>query len=89
MGILILPEGPGLVLFSNRVREATVGVFAVGALSLRFQVKLCLAMGKKIPAGLHAAEASCGSSSSLGTLRAAIVGAVWSSKASCKHSCDS
>ena len=50
---------------SNRVREATVGVASVGALPLGFQVKLELAWGKYLPAGLHAAEASYVSSSSI------------------------
>ena len=45
---------------SNRVREA-----AVGALPLGFQVHLGLVRGKYTPAGLHAAEASYVSSSSL------------------------
>ena len=39
-----------------------------------------LARGKYLPAGLHAAEASYVSSSSIGAFRAAIVRAVWSSK---------
>ena len=45
-----------------------------------FQVKLGLARGKYLPAGLHAAEASYVSSSSISAFRAAIVRAVWSSK---------
>ena len=65
---------------SHRVGEATVGVTAVGALPLGFQVKLGLARGKYLPAGLHAAEASYVSSSSIGVFRAAIVRAVWSSE---------
>ena len=65
---------------SKRVGEATVGVAAVGALPLGFQVKLLLVRGKYLPAGLHAAEASCVSSSSISAFRAAIVRAVWSSK---------
>ena len=65
---------------SNRVREATLGVAAVGALTLGFQVKLGLVRGKYLPAGLHAAEASYVSSSSLSAFRAAIVRSVWSSK---------
>ena len=39
-----------------------------------------LVRGKYLPVGLHAAEASCVSSSSIGAFRAAIVRAVWSSK---------
>ena len=39
---------------SNRVKEATLGVAAVGALPLGFQVKLGLVRGKYFPAGLHA-----------------------------------
>ena len=47
---------------------------------LVFQVKLGLVRGKYMPAGLHAAEASYVSASSLSPFRAAIVRAVWSSK---------
>ena len=65
---------------SRRVGEATVGVAAVGALPLGFQVKLGLVRGKYLPAGLHAAKASYVSSSSTSAFRAAIVRAVWSSK---------
>ena len=65
---------------SRRIGEATVGVAAVGALPLGFQVKLGLVRGKYLPAGLHAAEASYVSSSSISAFRAAIVRAVWSSK---------
>ena len=52
----------------------------VGALPLSFQVKLGLVRGKYLSAGLHAAEASYVSSSSISAFRAAIVRAVWSSK---------
>ena len=66
---------------SKRVGEATLGVAAVGgALPLGFQVKLGLVRGKYLSAGLHAAEASYVSSSSISAFRAAIVRAVWSSK---------
>ena len=65
---------------SRRIGGATVGVAAVGALPLGFQVKLGLVRGKYLPAGLHAAEASYVSSSSISAFRAAIVRAVWSSK---------
>ena len=65
MVILILLGGLGLVLFPKRVGEATVGVAAIGALPLGVQVELGLARGKYLPAGLHAAEASCVSSSSI------------------------
>ena len=41
------------------------GSAAVGALPLGFQVKLGLVRGKYLPAGVHAAEASYVSSSSL------------------------
>ena len=44
------------------------------------QVKLLLVRGKYLPAGLHAAEASYISSSSISAFGAAIVRAVWSSK---------
>ena len=64
---------------SKRFGEATVGVAAVGALPLGFQVKLGLVRGKNLPARLHAAEASYVSSSSISAFRAAIVRAVWSS----------
>ena len=64
---------------SNRVREAAFGVASV-ALPLGFQVNLGLVRGKYLPAGLHAAEASYVSSSSISAFRAAIVRAVWSSK---------
>ena len=40
---------------SHTVGKATVGVAAVGAFPLGFQVKLGLARGKYLPAGLHAA----------------------------------
>ena len=65
---------------SKRVRDATLGVASVGALPLGFQVKLGLVRGKFLPAGLHAAEASCVSSSSISAFRAAVVRAVGSSK---------
>ena len=69
-----------LVLFLVGVGKATVGVAAVGALPLGFRVKLGLVRGKYLPAGLHAAEASYVSSSSISAFRAAIVRAVWSSR---------
>ena len=65
---------------SKRVGKATVGVAAVGALPLGCEVKLGLVRGKYLPAGLHAAEASCVSSSSTSAFKAAVVRAVWSSK---------
>ena len=65
---------------SKRIREATVGVAAVGAIPLSFRVKLVLVRGKYLLAGLHAAEVSHVSSSSISAFRAAIVRAVWSSK---------
>ena len=65
---------------SRRVGEATAGVAAVGALPLGLQVKLGLVRGNYFPAGLHAAEASYVSSSSISSLRAAIVREVWSTK---------
>ena len=70
----------GAGTLSKRIGEATVGVASVGALPLGFQVKLGLVRGKYLPAGLHAAEASYISSSSISAFRAAIVRAVWSSK---------
>ena len=65
---------------SKRVRQATFGVAAVGALPLGFLVKLGLVRGKYLPAGFHAAEASYVASSSNSALQAAIDRAVWSSK---------
>ena len=65
---------------SKRVRETTLGVASVGALLVGFHVKLGLVRGKYLTAGLHAAEASYVSSSSISAFRAAIVRAVWSSK---------
>ena len=65
---------------SCTVKDATARVAMVGALPLGFQDKLGLVRGKYIPAGLHAAEASYVSASSLSSFRAAIVRAVWSSK---------
>ena len=65
---------------SKRVREATLGVASVGALPLGFQMKLGLVRGKYLPAGLHVAEASYVSSSSISAFRAAFFRAVWSSK---------
>ena len=71
----------GLVLFpAGLVRLLSVGVAAVGALPLGFQVKLGMVRGKHLPARLHAAEASYVSSSSISAFRAAIVRAVWSSE---------
>ena len=57
---------------SKRVREATLGVASVGALPLSFQVKLVLVRGKYLRASLHAADASCVSSSSMSAFRAAM-----------------
>ena len=65
---------------SKRVRDATFGVASVGALPPGFHIKLGLVRGRYLPAGLHAAEASYVSSSSISAFRAAIVRAVWSSK---------
>ena len=62
------------------IREATFGVASVGALPLGFQVKLRLVRGKYLLAGLHAAEASYVSSSSIRAFSADIVRALWSSK---------
>ena len=61
---------------SCRVKGATAGVAAVGALPLAFQVKLVLVWCKYLPAGLHAVEASFVSSSSLSAFMAAVVRAV-------------
>ena len=80
MAVLILVGGARVGTLSKRVGEATVGDASVGALPLGVQVKLGLVRGKYLPAGLHAAEASYVSSSSMSAFRAAIVRAVWSSK---------
>ena len=79
MVISTLPSGLGLVRFPKgyvKLLWATFGVAAVGALPLGFQVKLGLVRGKYLPAGLHVAEASYVSSSSISAFRAAIVRAV-------------
>ena len=68
--ILILPEARAGTL-PNRVEDAGVGVA---------KVKLALVMGKHLPAGLHAAEASYVSASSFCSFRAALVRFVWSSE---------
>ena len=60
----------------GRLRDAFLGVASVGALLLSFQVKLGLVRGKYLPAGLHAAEASYLSFSSISAFRAAITGPV-------------
>ena len=65
---------------SRRVGGAVVGVAAVGALPLGFQVELSLFRGKHLPFGLNAAEAFHVSSSSINAYRAVVVRAVWSSK---------
>ena len=65
---------------SNRVRDATSrGCFYWCFTSGFSGSSLGLASGKYFPAGLHAAEASYVSSSSISAFRAAIVRAVWSS----------
>ena len=81
--ILTLLEGEARAragTLSLRVKEATRGVAAVGALPLGFKVKLGPVRGKYLPVGLHAAEASYISASSLSAFRAAVLRAVWSSK---------
>ena len=66
---------------SCKVKEATAGVATVGApCSLDFRSSWDWFGGKYIPAGLHAAEASHVSASSLRAFRAAIVRAVWCSE---------
>ena len=75
---------------SKRVGGATICVVAVGALPLGFRVKLGLVRGKTILAGLHAAEASYVSSSSLGAFLGCYCwGGLVQQDASCSHSCDS
>ena len=81
MVILIFTGNARDGTLSKRVKDATLGVAAVGALPLGFQVKLGLVRGKCLPVGLHTAEASYVSASSLSLFfRAAIVRSVWSSK---------
>ena len=79
-GHLDFSNRPRAGTLSCRVKDATAGVAMVGALPLGFQVKLGLGRDNYIPAGLHAAEASYVSASSLSAFRAAIVRAVWSGK---------
>ena len=57
-----------------------LGLLQLVLLPLGSQVKLGLVRGKYLPAGLHAAEASYVSSSSISAFRSAIVRSVWSSK---------
>ena len=74
-GTLISLIGPGRVpCFAGSV--VLLLVATVGALPLGFQVKLGLVRRKYIPAGLHAAETSYVSASSLSAFWAAIVRAV-------------
>ena len=70
----------GLVRFLTGFVKLLFGVASVGALPLGFQVKLGLVRGKYLLAGLHGAEASYVSSSSISAFRAAVGRAVWSSK---------
>ena len=69
-----------LVLFLVRLVRLQLGLLQLVLYLWDFQVKLGLVRGKYLPAGLHAAEASYVSSSSISAFRAAIVRAVWSSK---------
>ena len=64
---------------SERVKDATHGVAADGALPLGFHF-FGLVRGKCLPAGLHALEASCVSASSLSAFRFTIVRSIWSSE---------
>ena len=90
MRLILLGRFRAGTLSKRILVSPSVGVAAVGALPLGFQVKLGLVRGKYLPAGLHAAEASYVSSSSISAFRAAIVRAVWSCQdASCWHSCHS
>ena len=70
---------------SRRVREATHGVGAVGALPLGFQAQLGLMRRKYLLAGLHAVEASYVSASSLAVCRAAYVRSDGPIKCPCAH----
>ena len=79
-GHLDFTRRAGAGTFSRRVRQATHGVAAVGALPLGFKPKLEIIGGKFLPAGLYAAEASYVSASALGSCRVAIGRALWSGK---------
>ena len=68
-GHLDFTRRPRAGTLSKRVGDATVGVAAVGALPLGFHLKLGLARSKCLPAGVHAAEASCVSSSAISAFR--------------------
>ena len=80
MVMLILPRGLELVPFLDGLGR----LLSVWLLLVRyfwvFRSSWAWPEGKNIPAGLHAAEASYVSSSSLSAFRAAIGWAVWSSK---------
>ena len=69
-----------LVLFLRELVASRLGSLPLVLYLWWFHVKLGLVRGKYLPAGLHAAEASCISSSAMSAFRAAIVRAVWSSK---------
>ena len=65
---------------SNRVKEATSQVIAVGALSMGFQRMLGLLCSTYLPEGLHGCEGSAISVTSLGAFWSAVELAVWSKK---------
>ena len=67
-------------ILTRKVKDATHGVAAVGAVPVGFQVKLGWFVVSICRAGLHAVEASHVSASSVIGLRAAIVRSVWSSR---------
>ena len=73
-------EGEGWDSFSTGQGMSRMGLLLLVRFPLGFQVKLGLVRGKYLPAGLHAAEASYVSASSLSAFRAAFVRSVWSSK---------
>ena len=87
--ILISLGGLVLELFPKELVSAIrLGFLPLVLYLLGFHVHLGLVRGKYLPAGLHAAEASCVSSSAIGAFRAAIVRAVWSSETASCNSCN-
>ena len=73
---------------SERVGEAMVGVAAVGALFVGFQVELGLVLGEYLPVGHLAAEASCVSSSAISPFSGCCCAcSVVFQNASCQRTC--
>ena len=74
------PIVPGLVLFPKGLVRLLSGLLRLVLYLWVFRSSWGLVRGKYLPAGLHAAEGSYVSFSSISALRAAIVRAVWSTK---------